>query len=416
LQAHKKKYSAVFIGAGAAGIFAANRYAALSSGGSILVLERSQDPLSKLKISGGGRCNVTNSCFDIRELAKNYPRGHRELIGPFSVFQPSDMIEWLRSRGVELKTEEGGRVFPVTDSSQTIIDCLLDEANDLGVSINYNSSVKEIKHEKDGGFFIRLQDGEVLCAEAIMLATGSGGDGYRLAASLGHRVITPIPSLFTFNIPKFSLRDLSGVSVEDVVISLPKLKIKQRGPLLITHWGFSGPAALKLSAWGARDLHDMSYLTTCVIDWIPEVSEKKLRILLEEKSVCCPKKSLSNSPIVNSIPKKLWETLLSLSGVDIALRWNDVSKKAKERILQRLKYDSHRISGKTVFKQEFVTCGGVDLSEVNFKSMESKKVPGLFFGGEILDIDGITGGFNFQAAWTTGYIAGSAMSSAGDSL
>lgn len=405
----KKYYFAVFIGAGAAGIFAANRCASLSPNKDILLLEQSRAPLSKLSISGGGRCNLTNACFEPRTLARNYPRGNRELIGPFSRFQPSDVIEWFESRGVALKTEAEGRVFPVTDSSQTIIDCLLKEAERHGVSIRYNAKVKKVEPENSSGFIIRLSSQEEIYTQQIMLATGSSAGGYRIAQDLGHAIIPPVPSLFTFNIPHSPLHVLSGLSVEEAEVSLPELNLRQQGALLITHWGFSGPAILKLSAWGARGLHDLRYQTTCSVDWVPQTSENDLRKLLEVKSNGPCKKSILKDQLLEVIPRKLWKTLLMTLEIDTTQNWKTVSKKSKDRLIRRLKYDIYNISGKGTHKQEFVTCGGIPSLEVNFKRMESKKNSGLFFGGELLNIDGITGGFNFQAAWTTGYLAGSAM-------
>ncbi len=393
-------YDTVIIGGGAAGIFSAIQRA--SSQTHVLLLEKSQKLLSKVKISGGGRCNLTHACFDPAELVKFYPRGNRELRGPFTRFQPKDTIEWFKSRGVEVKKEADGRMFPITDQSQTVIDCLLDSAKD--VEIRYGANVKAIE-KRPKGFMIHLKSEEMIEAKSIILATGGVSAGHALAQSLGHSIVEPIPSLFTFNVPNSPLETLSGVSVEFAKVSLPEYRKNYSGPLLITHWGFSGPAVLKLSAFCARQLHQSGYCTDCEIDWIPDRSIEQLRCILAKKKKNDGRQSVfKESPV--SVPKSLWRLFASQSGVPEKCRWTHLSKSQEEKLLQRLKQDWYPISGKTTFKQEFVTCGGVKLSEVNFKTMESRLVPGLYFAGEVLDIDGITGGFNFQAAWTTGWIAG----------
>jgi len=386
----------IIIGGGAAGIFAAINFAETYPRKKALILEQSQQVLSKVKISGGGRCNVTHSCFDPRQLVQNYPRGNQELLGPFSRFQPSDIVNWFESRGVPLKTEADGRMFPKTNQSQTIIDCLLKAATDAGVVIQKGAKVVDV----DMGFKIYLKSGETLTAKKIMIATGSSRFGYDLVQKLGHTVINPVPSLFTFNIPNSPFHKLTGVSVDDAIVTLPELKMSQKAPLLITHWGFSGPAVLKLSAWAARELHELSYNTPVMIDWCPNGIE-----FPKESS-----KSIFNEPI-KYLPKKLWATLLTLSKIDGNKKWQQISRKQRVCLQQNIKQTLVTMSGKTTFKQEFVTCGGVKLSEVNFKTMESKLVPNLYFGGEVLDIDGVTGGFNFQAAWTCGWIAGNQLDS-----
>ncbi len=390
--------SLIIVGGGAAGIFAAIHCAENNPSKKVLVLEQSQKLLSKVKVSGGGRCNVTHSCFDPQQLVQNYPRGGKELRGPFSRFQPRDMVDWLDSRGVALKTEADGRMFPTTDDSQTIIDCLLDAAKKAGVTIQCGSKVVKISKE-DTLFSVQLSKGETIQAEKLMLATGSGRFGYELAKELGHTIIEPVPSLFTFNVPDSHLISLAGVSVEDAQVTLPN-KMSQRGPILITHWGFSGPAVLKLSAWAARELYALSYETPFNIDWCPGQSYEQLRTLLKNKK---SQKSLLNDPLV-SLPKKLWNALLLIWKIEGTKRWNHLSKHEHECLIKGFKQSEFVMSGKTTYKQEFVTCGGVKLSEVNFKTMESKIVPNLYFAGEILDIDGVTGGFNFQAAWTGGWI------------
>lgn len=344
----------IVIGGGAAGYFGAIAKKVASPSSKVILLEGSLKPLSKVRISGGGRCNVTHHCFDPHELVKNYPRGSKELLGPFSRFGPKDTWNWFESRGVPLKIERDGRIFPQSDSSESIIQALQNEANRVGVDVRLGVKVEGVKE----GFVVQTRDGELL-ADEILLATGSSPIGHKIASSLGHTIIDPVPSLFTFNVPTSPLLELSGVSVPTVELTLGKLK--RRGPLLITHWGFSGPAVLALSAFGARELASTGYAAELLINWMPE----------EER-----------------LPKRLQKALAE-RGVD-------------------LKRDRYLIEGKSTHKEEFVTAGGVKLSEVNFRTMESRIVKGLFFAGELLDIDAVTGGFNFQAAWTTSYLAGQA--------
>lgn len=399
----KEGHVITIIGAGPAGLFAAIKTAE-SLPSQVLVLEQTQQVLTKVKISGGGRCNVTHSCFDPKELVKNYPRGSRELLGPFTRFQPVDTIAWFESRGVKLKTEEDGRIFPITDTSQTIIECILNAASQSGVGIRRGASVSKIT-KKGEGFELLLKTGELIATKKVMLATGGSRQGYRLVEELNHTIIPPEPSLFTFNVPHFSLESLSGISIEKAQVSLPEYKMVQKGPLLITHWGFSGPAVLKLSAFAARELAASKYQTICEIDYLPEISEDELKSIIQQMRQKEGKKLVSNHP-AGLLPKNLWKLLVD----DDKAFWQNFSKKQEEKLINNLKRSHYYISGKTTYKNEFVTCGGVKLSEVNFKTMESRLCPGLFFGGEVLDIDGITGGFNFQAAWTTGWIAGEAMS------
>jgi predicted Rossmann fold flavoprotein len=399
-----KHYEVVIIGGGAAGFFSAIRCAESLPPRSVLLLEKSQKLLSKVKISGGGRCNVTHACFQPVDLVKNYPRGSKELRGPFSQFQPLDTIEWFEKRGVAIKKEEDGRMFPITDDSQTIIDCLMAAAKD--VDIQCGQQVMKIL-PLETGFSLQLRSGDEITSKFVILATGSARAGHDLSRSLSHTIIEPIASLFTFNIPDSPLEHLSGVSVDEVTVTLPQFHMDYQGPLLITHWGFSGPAVLKLSAFCARELHDCGYQTNTKIDWSPNISENELRRLITEKK---SKKCVANEPII-SIPKQLWKVQVQRAGIDETIRWTGLSKLQKESLVTIIKRDEFQISGKTTYKQEFVTCGGVKLSEVHFKTMESKLVPNLFFCGEILDVDGITGGFNFQAAWTTGWLAGQTVQS-----
>jgi predicted Rossmann fold flavoprotein len=390
----------IVIGGGAAGIFAALAAKKLHPEMSVLVLEKTAVLLSKVKISGGGRCNVTHACFDPGQLVKNYPRGEKELLGPFHRFQPRDTIEWFESRGVKLKTESDGRMFPITDSSSTIIECLLSEARKLGVELRLRQRVEKIEK----GFTVHLKDLSPLSCTHLILASGSSLDGLACAQALGHTLQPPVPSLFTFNVPTSPLKELSGVSVESATVTIGPYT--QTGPLLITHFGFSGPAVLKLSAWGARYLHDQNYRTEFFINWVPKLSQENLlQKLLQLKEQSPQKTLLALNPFY--FPKNLWKQLLGPVEKSLA----HLSKKELHELAQKLHADRYQMDGKTTHKEEFVTCGGVTLKEVDFKTMQSKICPGLYFAGEILDIDGITGGFNFQNAWTTGYIAGTSIQS-----
>ncbi len=366
-------FDLVVIGGGAAGFFAALTAKKANPYAKIIIIEKTAQLLSKVRISGGGRCNVTHNCFDPKELIKNYPRGSKELLGPFTRFSPKDTIEWFESRGVELKAEEDGRIFPVTDSSQTIIDCLVNEARHLGVEIQTQTRIETIDRESDR--FILGSEGEEIYTYKLLLATGSSPQGHAWAKALGHTIEPLIPSLFTFHSPASQLKELSGVSVENVEVRLENRTVRQRGPLLITHFGFSGPAIIKLSAWEAPYLFENNYKATLIINWLPHLTPAQVKAGLEEKGNRF------------NLPKSLW-SLLSPS---------------------TLQADRYEIDGKTMFKKEFVTCGGIKRSEINFKTMESKVCPSLYFTGEVLDIDGVTGGFNFQNAWTTAYIAGNSL-------
>lgn len=387
----------IIIGAGAAGYFAGIIYAEAHPNASVIMLEKNRQVLAKVRISGGGRCNVTHSCFVPELLIKKYPRGSKELLGPFHRFQPQDTINWFSRHGVKLKTEEDGRIFPITDSSQTIIDALENARLKSGVMLQ--TEVRIISIKKEGECFLVDTDQGQYRSKKILLATGSSSQGHAFASQFGHTITPLAPSLFSFNIPKSPLLDLSGISLEDVEVSIAGTKLKERGPMLLTHWGFSGPAVLRLSAWGARILQEMEYHATLKIDWTPDTHVKdNLQKLKNEH----PAKTFQLQDIA-PLPKNLAERLLKLSVPYAHLKNSDI-----ERIEQVLKRSTYQIEGKTTYKQEFVTCGGVALKEVNFQTMESKLCPGLYFAGEILDIDGITGGFNFQNAWTTGWIAGNA--------
>lgn len=397
----------VIVGGGAAGIFAAALCAEKLTHCEIIVLEKTRQLLSKVRISGGGRCNVTHAQFDPRKLTSHYPRGNKELLGPFHRFQPQDTIAWFKHHGVALKIEEDGRVFPVTDASATIIDCLLSIIKERNVDIRCEQPVHLI--ERSGHrFTLHFEKQELVC-DYLMLATGNNPQGHQLASSLGHSIIPPVPSLFTFNVPTSPLHDLTGISVDDAEISLKGSSFKQRGSVLITHWGFSGPAVLKLSAWAARDLHSQNYRTEINIDWIPSFKREEALDLLCGLKQKKPKNRLEcENPF--SLPMNLWKRLLSLSNIPSGIPLAHLQKKALTELIDLLTCSSFAQEGKTTYKQEFVTCGGIDLKEIDFKTMQSRLVDNLFFAGEILDIDGVTGGFNFQNAWTTAYLASECIS------
>ncbi|MBR8827377.1 MAG: NAD(P)/FAD-dependent oxidoreductase [Gomphosphaeria aponina SAG 52.96 = DSM 107014] len=407
----------IVIGGGAAGFFGAIACANTNTDVRVTLIEAGRKLLTKVLISGGGRCNVTHHCFDAAQLVQHYPRGGKALRGAFTRFQPQDTVNWFESRGVKLKTEADGRMFPVTDNSQTIADCLLDTANQAGVKILTGSPVVAVRKfnlsapNLKGGFEVELKTGEVIKGDRLLLASGSNPTGYRIAKSLGHQIEPPVPSLFTFNIRDPRLQNLAGVSVENAHIRLitpGKIKLEQTGPLLITHWGLSGPGVLKLSAWGARILAENNYQMSLLINWVVGYNLPTLnQDLLEVKSAKGKKRVLSYSPL--ALPRRLWQNLVSFVGINPETTWGELSKKGLNKLVEELTQGRYQIEGKGVFKEEFVTCGGVTLKEVDFKTMESKICPGLFFAGEILDIDGVTGGFNFQSAWTTSWLAGQGM-------
>ena len=399
-------YDLIVIGGGAAGIFAAIEAKRQAPSKSILLLEKSAVLLAKVRVSGGGRCNVTHHCFDPLLLSKNYPRGGKELLGLFYRFQPQDTVTWFESRGVKLKTENDGRMFPVTDSSETIISCLLFEAKKLGVEIRMRQNIQEIK-KKEQGFLLQLKSEETLQTQALLLAMGSSSQGYEWAKQWGHTIQKPIPSLFTFNVPSSPLHDLSGISVSEVEISLMGTSLHQRGPILITHFGFSGPAVIKLSAWGAKELFEKNYHTQICINWLPGFSYEKIISSLLKLKEEHPQKFLTSENLFY-IPKNLWVKFLEL--LNFQRKIGDIPHKDLRLIAEKLHRDLYELNGKTTNKEEFVTCGGISLREINFRTMESKICPHLYFSGEILDIDGITGGFNFQNAWTTAFIAAQSIS------
>ncbi|MFB5649426.1 NAD(P)/FAD-dependent oxidoreductase [Leptospira wolffii] len=401
------------IGGGAAGFFGAVQTRLLSQEKvEVILLEKSPNILSKVKISGGGRCNVTHSCFDPEELSKRYPRGEKELRRAFEVFQPKDTVSFFESRGVKLKAESDGRMFPITDDSQTIIDCLLSEAKRLGVKIRTKVSVSGVYENEDTSrrrFRVQTEDSEE-DYDFVLFASGSSRKAWNWLESMGHTILSPVPSLFTFEIENPLLEGLQGLSVSNAEATLQDFKLRQKGPVLITHWGLSGPAILKLSAWAARELFDCDYKTKLLIDWIPEVSRQEIR----DKFASIKKEHPAKRPGTRSefdLPGRLWERIWDLV-VGSEKRWSEVSSKELHDVEEFLKRSTLNIRGKGAFKEEFVTCGGVRRKDVDFTKMESKILPGIYFAGEVLDIDGITGGFNFQNAWTTSFIAARAIAEA----
>lgn len=395
------KYSIGIIGGGAAGFFSALNIKQFLPNSTVKIFEKTKKPLTKVEISGGGRCNVTHHLFDPKKLVMYYPRGTQELLGPLHKFQPKDMWDWLEKRGVSLKIEEDGRIFPASDSSKTIIDLFLNEAERLSVVLSLQERVERLRREKEG-FIIETEKGGVQKFDFIVLATGSSKEGYEFAKELGHTIISPVPSLFGFNADD-AYHELSGVSVNSAIVSFPKTAFKAEGSILITHFGFSGPAILKLSAFAARYLHDKEYVETIMINWVGlsfEEVQKRLLALKEQS----PKRLIDNCKF-EGIPESLWLKILKKSNISERKTLAHCSKSELLHLAQVLTGDRFTLKGKTTNKQEFVTAGGVALNEVDFKTMESKKCPGLFFAGEALDIDGVTGGFNFQSAWTTGWLA-----------
>ncbi len=401
----------VVIGGGAAGFFGAIVCAQGNPQAQVTLIEASRQPLAKVLISGGGRCNVTHACFEPQHLVQNYPRGGKALLGAFTRFQPLDTINWFAAHGVNLKTEADGRMFPITDRAETIAECLIREAFAAKIELCIGTPVSAVTR-KNQGFEIILKSGETKQCNRLLLATGSSLAGYKIARELGHDIQTPVPSLFTLNIADPQLRELAGISVNSVHLKLSatgKTPLQQTGPLLITHWGVSGPAVLKLSAWGARILHENRYQYKLFINWLPHLSQEEVKQKLLEVKQEWGKKAIALHRGVD-LPHRLWQYIIHRSQITTEDRWAAMSNKTLNQLLQEITQGEYLITGKGVFKEEFVTCGGVNLKEVNFKTMESKLVPGLHFAGEILDIDGVTGGFNFQSAWTTAYLAGQAMS------
>lgn len=395
----------VVIGGGAAGLFCAVNAARMNRNLHVILLEKTSKLLSKVKISGGGRCNVTHALFDIGEMSKRYPRGQNFVKKTFHQFFTTDTIGWFEERGVKLKAEKDGRMFPVTDSSQTVIDCLMHEANKYGVEIRMNADVKGVRAE-GGKFELDLAGLRPLFCDFVVLATG----GYPKACmfdwlkNLGHTFSEPVPSLFTFNLPKHPVTELMGVSVEKAKVKIEGSKLVEEGPVLITHWGLSGPAILRLSAWGARQLALCNWQFTVHINWLPTQNEQSVKELFQALRKAHAAKKIVNQNTVG-LPARLWTFLLTQSGINDEMRFADLPSKAENTLIRNLVDYTVEVKGKTTFKDEFVTAGGIALPEVDANTMMSKKHPNLFFAGEILDVDGITGGFNFQHAWTSGWIA-----------
>lgn len=406
----------VIVGGGAAGFFAAATCAEkLGAAGEVTLIEATAHPLAKVRVSGGGRCNVTHACFEPRELVKRYPRGGRELLGAFHRWQPRDTVAWFAERGVELKTEADGRMFPITDDSATIAECLLQAAEKAGVKLHTSLGVRKVEQLRPGGepdFWLTLTDDTTLRCDRLLLATGGNKSsaGLTMAQALGHTIVPPVPSLFTFHIDDARLIGLSGVSVENVTVSVAgsAAKLRTDGPALITHWGLSGPAILKLSAWGARELAAANYEFTILMNWTGTHTRESLVRELTAVREKNPKKQITTwSPL--EMPQRLWERFVVSSGIAATTPWAQVGNTALAALATQLTAMELKVVGKSTYKEEFVTCGGVKLAEVDFQTMESRVCPGLHFAGEVLDIDGVTGGFNFQSAWTTGWLAGQAM-------
>lgn len=395
-----KNFDIIIVGGGAAGFFTAINIAEKNPKLKIAILERGKEVLSKVRVSGGGRCNVTHACFEPNELVKFYPRGEKELRGPFHQFCSGDTIEWFEKHGVELKIEDDGRMFPVSNSSQTIIDCFLEATGKLGIKVLTGQSVQSI-FKAENYWKIDTQN-ENYATEKLVLATGSNPKIWEMLQTQGHAIVSPVPSLFTFNIKDSRIKELPGVAAQ-VTVTVKDTKLESTGPLLITHWGMSGPAILKLSAWGARTLFDKNYQFTIFVNWLNDVETEDAEKILKDLKQEHAKKAVSKkSPF--DFPNRLWESLVLASGIETETKWADLSKIQLQNLASQLTKAKFQVNGKSTFKEEFVTAGGIDLKEINFKTMESKLHKNLYFAGEIVNIDAITGGFNFQNAWTSGFI------------
>ena len=388
----------IIIGGGASGFFtAANIDTKLYD---VTILEQNSDVLQKVKISGGGRCNVSHACFDPRELVQFYPRGHKELLSVFTKFQPGDTMNWYEEHGVALKIEDDNRIFPESNSSQSIIDCLVNECRKKNVKILTKQTVTEILPQENG-YKIHTTDQNYF-ADYVVFSTGSSPKAFKILEKLGHQIIAPVPSLFTFNIKNEILKDLMGTSFQYVDIEIPKLNLEESGSLLITHWGLSGPAILKLSAWGARELAALKYQFEIIVNFIGTASEDALEIFKNFKENE-PKKSIGQAKIFD-ITNRFWNRILFVSGIDTAKQLANINNKEMQKIIENLCCCRMNVTGKSTFKEEFVTAGGVDLKEMDFKTMKSKKLPNFYISGEVLNIDAVTGGFNFQACWSEGWL------------
>ena len=396
------------IGGGAAGFFAAISVKEANPEAEVIIFEKTNKLLSKVKVSGGGRCNVTNQCASISELVKAYPRGGKQLKKAFGIFNTRHTQNWFEERGVPLVTEPDGRIFPKSNRSQTIIDCLVYDARHRGVKIEMGTGILSITCAENGIHLVTSKDSNApLHFDKVIVATGGSPkkEGLDWLRALGHKIVLPVPSLFTFNMPQEPVTQLMGVVASDVQVSVQGTKLKSDGPLLITHWGMSGPAILKLSAFGARLLYDMDYQFNIQVNWSGETNDELVKANLNAIMSTHSKKLISNyRPF--GLPEKLWLFLMERAQVKSGARWSELGKKSLNRLVNILTNDVYTVSGKTTFKEEFVTCGGVSLESIDMKTMQSKVCPHLYFAGEVMDIDAITGGYNFQAAWTTGFIAG----------
>ena len=405
------QFDLIVIGGGAAGFFGAIQAAEMKPGIRVLILEKTSKLLSKVRVSGGGRCNVTHHCFNPFELAKHYPRGEKALKSQFKFFHAEHMVAWLESKGVGLKVERDGRMFPISNSSETIVNCFMTRAEQLAIKITLNKSVSGIENEENR-FRVTCSDGEAYEAKKILIAIGGNVNmhAYNFIRALQHTIKDPIPSLFTFNDSEKRFKDLMGVSVPLAEIKIAGTKFLQTGPILITHWGLSGPAVIKLSAWAAEHLYQAHYEFTVLVSWIGPIKEIEIRTQLDDHKKMKGKQKVTSNPMF-SLPQRLWQRLCELAEVEEPKVWSELSQKKINRLIEFLIRSPFIIKGKTTFKEEFVTCGGVELTDINLETMESKHVKNVFFAGEVLNIDGETGGFNFQSAWTTAFIAAKAITS-----
>ena len=399
-------YDIIVVGGGAAGFFAAINASEKKKSLKIAILERGRDVLQKVKVSGGGRCNVTHACFEPEKLVKFYPRGENELLEPFKRFNPTHTIEWFESRGVKIKKEADGRMFPVSDSSQSIIDCLLGAARRNNIEILTNSRVEYFDYmpNERSNWKLRVSGDRILYTKKLMIATGSDTAVWSLLEKLKIKIVEPVPSLFTFNIKDEKLSDLMGLSVPNAIITIQKTQFESNGPTLITHWGLSGPGILKLSAWAARELNASAYKFSIKVNWLGEKNVETVRNHLHNQINTLQKKNvMANAEF--GLPIRLWKNLCKAAQIGEFQKWAETGKKHIQRLVEQLTACTFEVNGKSTFKEEFVTAGGVDLSELDFETYSLKQYPTLFMAGEVLNIDAVTGGFNFQAAWTGGWIA-----------